>query len=466
MTTGGVGANPDGFLPALAANVMGLQEFAATTVEEWEAQLRSGVVTASSFLQAAIHQILGSLADFAEQIPLIGPLIAAAIMGFEGTLEDLGGWFSDLLGILGNPTGLGTGSPVIGALASIPLLGPIVTLVGQLIDAIVNALGFVGSGFSIATMQTHLGNLNTSVAATVSAINDLITGVSGAAIADVVTAINNGVTALTRIASLISGVTGASSITDVINAINAATTAFSALISGVAGSSITDVVTAITNATTNIQTLLNNLYNIFSGTTGNTGKTLANVLSIGQTFFTGAASGATQIAALISGLGGTVVADVVAVINAISAAIQALKNSLAGIFNPAGVGDISLSTLVTNIQTGLQGILPAIVQNANGTASVLSTAAITINNNGTATYNQVAGSVHALVDQANGTMATVSAALQAQAQAAIANAGSNLTAVAAGTQTLVNSLFGGFGSVRWRGGPSLYPSTGDIGRGV
>jgi hypothetical protein len=118
-----------------------------------------------------------------------------------------------------------------------------------------------------------------------------------------------------------------------------------------------------------------------------------------------------------------VVADVVAVINAISAAIQALKNSLAGIFNPGCVGDISLPTLVTNIQTGLQGILPAIVQNANGTASVLSTAAITINNNGTATYNQVAGSVHALVDQANGTMATVSAALQAQAQAAIANAG-------------------------------------------
>jgi hypothetical protein len=125
VTSAGVGANPDGFLPALAANVMGLEDFAATTIEEWQNQLRQGVTTASAFLSAAIHQILHQLESFAAQIPIIGPTIAAVIMGFEGSLDDLATWFADLQSVLGNPTGLGTGSPVVGALASIPILGPI-----------------------------------------------------------------------------------------------------------------------------------------------------------------------------------------------------------------------------------------------------------------------------------------------------------------------------------------------------
>jgi phytoene/squalene synthetase len=98
VTSAGVGANPDGFLPALAANVMGLEDFAATTIEEWQNQLRQGVTTASAFLSAAIHQILHQLESFAEQIPIIGPTIAAVIMGFEGSLDDLATWFADLPG--------------------------------------------------------------------------------------------------------------------------------------------------------------------------------------------------------------------------------------------------------------------------------------------------------------------------------------------------------------------------------
>jgi hypothetical protein len=180
VTSAGVGANPDGFLPALAANAMGLQAFAETTIEEWQNQLRQGVVTASTLLSAAIHQLLGSLADFAEQIPLIGPTIAAVIMGFEGSLETLATWFADLQSVLGNPTGLGTGSPVVGALASIPILGPIAVLVGQLIDAIVNALGFVGSGFSLVNLQTYLGGLNTAVDGAVAQLLQLFSSLGSA----------------------------------------------------------------------------------------------------------------------------------------------------------------------------------------------------------------------------------------------------------------------------------------------
>jgi hypothetical protein len=109
------------------------------------------------------------------------------------------------------------------------------------------------------------------------------------------------------------------------------------------------------------------------------------------------------------------------------------------------LGSGFMPNLVSQIQTGLQGLLPAVVQNANGTAAALNTAVITLNSNGTATYNAVVGSVHSLVDQANGTMATVAQSLEAQAQAAIANAGSNLTAAAANVQSVINSLFGGFG---------------------
>jgi hypothetical protein len=420
VTSGGVGANPDGFFPALAANAMGLEAFAATTIEEWQNQLRQGVVTSTALLHAAIHGLLDQLAGFASQIPLIGPLIAQVIMGFEGSLDDLAAWFVDLQSVLGNPTGLGTGSPLVAALDDIPLLGPIVVLVGQLIDAVVNALGFVGSGFSIPTLQTHLSNAAASW-------NDLVD----------------------QIQELIDGVAGAVGLGDVADAINGAVDNIQALIDGVGGAVIGDVVTFITMINDSIQGFID----LVTGAAN-----LNDVAAVINGAVSSAAGAASNITTLISGLGGTVMADAVSFITAINTALQALKNALSGIFNPAGVGNVSLPNLVSQIQTGLQGILPAIVQNANGTASVLSSAVITLNSNGTATYNQVAGSVQTLVDQANGTMATVAQSLEAQAKAAIAQTGSNLTAAAAGVQSLLNSIFGGFGLGIGAAAPAATPT--------
>jgi hypothetical protein len=102
----------------------------------------------------------GLLLDFIESLPVVGELIGLleailgtyagddpvllevqtifapiraivdSLTGLSGGLGGLGSFFPDLLGLLGNPTGLGTGTPGLGSLSSIPILGPIFGLFG------------------------------------------------------------------------------------------------------------------------------------------------------------------------------------------------------------------------------------------------------------------------------------------------------------------------------------------------
>lgn len=86
-------------------------------------------------------------------IPLFGPLINEFISMLGGSGSGLGGLtsvFGDLLGLLGSPTGLGSGSPTLGS--NIPILGP-------LIDVLVGGLGGSGSGNPLSTLTGLMDNI-------------------------------------------------------------------------------------------------------------------------------------------------------------------------------------------------------------------------------------------------------------------------------------------------------------------
>jgi hypothetical protein len=114
----------------------------------------------------------GLLGGFLGNVPILGQLINL-VPGIGSGLTGLGGLgsiFTDLFGLLGNPTAVGTGSPVLGSLTSIPLLGGLfgssgmlsgflsnVPILGQLIS------GFGGSGSGIADLILGIGNQPKSI---------------------------------------------------------------------------------------------------------------------------------------------------------------------------------------------------------------------------------------------------------------------------------------------------------------
>lgn len=82
--------------------------------------------------------ILAAIAEAVEDVPILGDIVAA-ITGSAGGIGDLEGFFTDLLGLFGNPTGLGSGLPELGDLASIPILGPLINSLvngGQPVNAL------------------------------------------------------------------------------------------------------------------------------------------------------------------------------------------------------------------------------------------------------------------------------------------------------------------------------------------
>jgi hypothetical protein len=84
--------------------------------------------------------LLAKVADFVE-----------SFLGIPGDLSDLTDWVGDLLGLFGNPTGLGTGSPGLGALSSIPIFGPLFGLFG-------GASGTTQATNFFTSLQSLLGN--------------------------------------------------------------------------------------------------------------------------------------------------------------------------------------------------------------------------------------------------------------------------------------------------------------------
>jgi hypothetical protein len=76
--------------------------------------------------------LIQELTGFTGGVPILSQLIGL-FTGTTGGLTGLGGLgaiFGDLTHLLGNPTALGSGTPVLGSLSSIPILGPIFGLFG------------------------------------------------------------------------------------------------------------------------------------------------------------------------------------------------------------------------------------------------------------------------------------------------------------------------------------------------
>lgn len=168
---------PDQYYPPTSINAdPGFAVYAARTEEDWDTIMRNGIMGALNPLEWIVNMLLGWI----EQIPIIGPLLAdlielvnsiiATLTGIVGgTISQLAQWvlsipiigdlvfaitgvleglpflgqfFTDFFSFFGI-TGLGSGAPILGALADIPILGPVVS-------AIVEAItGIVGSDMNI-----------------------------------------------------------------------------------------------------------------------------------------------------------------------------------------------------------------------------------------------------------------------------------------------------------------------------
>jgi hypothetical protein len=123
-------------------------------------------VAAGAYLIENVLQYTGLLAT----IEALGKLMTG-IDGATGGL--ISQFFNDIRYIIGDPLGLGTGSVIIGSgPGDIPLLAPVVHLVQEVIDAIVQGLiGGSGTGYSVVNLLGYLTSL-------VGDVTDLVSGVA------------------------------------------------------------------------------------------------------------------------------------------------------------------------------------------------------------------------------------------------------------------------------------------------
>lgn len=171
---------PDEYYPDTAINAStGFTAYSTYTQADWENQMRAGWLHRIQPLQWLIDNITDGLS----KIPFVGPLIAQAIIGAEAVVEDLMPWFVDLRFLLGDPEGLGTGSPTVRPIENIPLLGGVVTflegvpLIGPLVETITGVadqgLTFLGVFFSdVWSLLGNPGGLGTGTP-TLPSLNDI-----------------------------------------------------------------------------------------------------------------------------------------------------------------------------------------------------------------------------------------------------------------------------------------------------
>lgn len=84
------------------------------------------------------------VASIFEKIPFIGPIVHAITGIVDGGLNDISLFFGDLLGIFGGPTGLGTGNVNLAPFANIPIFGPFLDVVFDFVEPIFG--GVLGGG--------------------------------------------------------------------------------------------------------------------------------------------------------------------------------------------------------------------------------------------------------------------------------------------------------------------------------
>ncbi|MDP7729486.1 hypothetical protein [Mycobacterium sp. TY813] len=130
-------------------------------------------VAAGAYLIENVLQYTGLLAT----IESLGKLMTGIDNATGGQISQ---FFNDIRYIIGDPLGLGTGTVIIGSSPfDIPLLAPVTELVQNLIDAIVNALGYPGSGYNPANVLSYLGSVVGDVSTLVSGVAAFVGAVGG-----------------------------------------------------------------------------------------------------------------------------------------------------------------------------------------------------------------------------------------------------------------------------------------------
>ncbi|WP_141213983.1 DUF7257 domain-containing protein [Mycobacterium marinum] len=123
--------------------------------------------------------------------------------------------------------------------------------------------------------------------------------------------------------------------------------------------------------------------------------------------------------------------------------VQDLLDKIVQLFNTEAGPNNTLAQLGSAVQSGLQGILPAISHNFDGTMEFLS--GVVQNLDGTWDFTPDPNPVYTIIHNLDGTVSTVAQALQDAAAAGTAFVGSTLTAAANAGQQILNGLFGAFG---------------------
>ncbi len=235
---------PSGAFPFDAANFSSLAAFSQKTIADWQNQATSTWELALASLRNGFQNLIA----FVNQIPVIGPIAAAALQ-----------------------------------------------FVQQVVDAIVNALGYAGSGFTPTNVLTYLGAVNDAVEDGVANFAALLTATGAGDFAELGGAINDVLQLLVSIpANLISGALNAAvtlggvTLSTLSTNWNAAVTNVNSLISGVSGASTaTDVATNINLAATNIAQIGTAAQNAAAGVVGSLNTAATQV----QTAFSGILNG-------------------------------------------------------------------------------------------------------------------------------------------------------------------------------
>lgn len=131
-----------------------------------------------------IQQALNAI----QKVPILSDLLAA-ITGSSttggGGLLGLGSWFTGLTGILGNPTGLASGSPSLPGIGSIPLLGGLLSG-GNILTSLIPGLdaskiisGTFGPGLLQPLIDAVSGGFGGSTGLNFGSLQSLLAGIPG-----------------------------------------------------------------------------------------------------------------------------------------------------------------------------------------------------------------------------------------------------------------------------------------------
>jgi hypothetical protein len=311
--------------------------------------------------------------------------------------------------------------------------------VQAIVDKLANGLGQSGTGHTLANLLTYIGaipgsNIASALAQTV--IPSLTSGWAG-------TIDNSRLTAILGSSNL--GADLQAVVDKIANGLGQTGTGHTLanLLTYMGG--LAPVLGSATLAA-DLQAVVDKISNAL-GHTG-TGHTLANLLTylgagaipnVNITNVLGGSSLGAELSALLSGFAAT--SSIPSQLSRLNITdVQSIIDAINQFFNPLATAGQAVSTLAANIETGLHSLLPAVVDNADGTGSLLSSSLVTLRSDGTAVFNvlgtSAANLAYTLVDALDGTAQTIDTAIQNIANSTHPAA---LTALSDVTQTLFGS---------------------------